>query len=65
MKTNYFKKTSSGFLILLSILFIINCSSDDSSGAQPTPELILTGSVSPFAETDVLSFSDSQKHNLD
>lgn len=50
------------FVTLMFVLFC--CSSDDSSGDSttptPTPELLLTGSIAPFAETDVLSFSDSQ-----
>jgi len=52
-------------LSVISLMFVLFCcSSDDSSqGATtptPTPEIVLTGVVAPFAETDVLSFSDSQ-----
>jgi len=52
-------------LSVISLMFVLFCcSSDDSSQGTttptPTPQIIVTGAIAPFAETDVLSFSESQ-----
>ncbi|HLV15551.1 MAG TPA: hypothetical protein VKY41_10245 [Xanthomarina sp.] len=48
--------------MLVLVLTLCYCSSDDSSNhtSTPTPELQVTGTILPFGDTDVLSFSDSQ-----
>lgn len=61
MEINYLKNTLPGFFIFFSILFIINCSSDESSeGNSSNANIAIIGAVAPFGEVNVLSFSDSQ-----
>lgn len=62
MKSFYLKTGGRLCLCLLMALFIINCSSDNDSGAAnaPKPLLTVTGNVTPFEPTDVLSHSASK-----
>ena len=61
METTYLKRGVTSFLIVLSVLFIINCSSDDSSGGNSgDSNIIITGTLDSFGEVNVLSFSTSQ-----
>ncbi|WP_296381419.1 peptide-N-glycosidase F-related protein [Winogradskyella sp.] len=60
--TIYQVKRGLGILsILLSILFIVNCSGDDSSdSAAQSSVIVVTGAINPFGEVNVLGSSSSQ-----
>lgn len=62
MKTSILKKRLNPFLILVSLLFVVNCSSssDDSSGGSMQSEITLIGSFNSFGDVNVLSSSDVQ-----
>lgn len=62
MKSLGLKQIGQLFLCFLTTLFIINCSSDNDSGSSNTakPIIVITGTISPFDATDVLSHSASK-----
>ena len=61
MRAVHFKKGLGLCLVLLSILFIVNCSSEDSTGGNgQVSNIVITGTINPFGEVDVLSNSASQ-----
>lgn len=61
MRTAYFKKSISVIGVLLSVLFIVNCSGDDSSdGGSDSSNILIIGSIGAFGEVNVLTNSASQ-----
>jgi len=60
MKITVFKKSIGIIGVLLSIMFVVNCSSDDSGSETSPSSIVVTASVVPFGEVDVLSHSTSQ-----
>ena len=57
MKTNYFKKGISALFATIAVFFIVNCSSDDSSGgddARGAASIVITGSINAFGNVNVL-----------
>jgi hypothetical protein len=61
MKTSNLKKGLGVIVFFLGLLFIVNCSSDDSSNSDAQQSTItVTGSIVSFGEVDVESSSASQ-----
>ncbi|WP_299229053.1 peptide-N-glycosidase F-related protein [uncultured Psychroserpens sp.] len=61
MKINYIRNVLSLMLIVLSLLFIVNCSSDESSSDEVQASSIsITGNFLPFGEVNIMSSSASQ-----
>nr|WP_321227868.1 peptide-N-glycosidase F-related protein [uncultured Psychroserpens sp.] len=62
MKSTSFKKIFSTFLVLLSVMFVINCSSNDESGGAGQPAATITTSATSFSfgEVSVLDHSIAQ-----
>ncbi|WCO02932.1 peptide-N-glycosidase F-related protein [Psychroserpens ponticola] len=61
MKTSNFKKSLGVLIFLMGLLFIVNCSSDDSSNdSNQQSKIIVTGAINSFGEVDVASYSASQ-----
>ena len=61
MKTSNLKKSLGVLVFVMGLLFIVNCSSDDSSsGDAPQSGIVVTGAIVSFGEVDVESNSASQ-----
>lgn len=61
MKTEFFKVSFKVVSVLLGLIFIINCSSDDAAESRAIlSDILVTGSIIPFGSVDALSHSDSQ-----
>lgn len=61
MKTNILKKGLSVLCLALVVLFVVNCSSDDSSdGDSVASSITVTGAINPFGGVSVMSSSPSQ-----
>jgi len=61
MKTNIFKRGFGVLCLTMAVLFVVNCSSDDSSGGDTvTSSITITGAINSFGEVSVTSSSPSQ-----
>ena len=61
MKTSNLKKSLGVLVFVMGLLFIVNCSSDDSSsGDAQQSGIVVTGAIVSFGEVDVESSSASQ-----
>ena len=61
MKAVHFNKSLIAFGLLIAVLFVVNCSSEDSSdGGTATSNIVISGTIGSFGEVNVSDYSSSQ-----